>query len=241
MHDASDLPPEHTGYADLLRWLTQRLGRRPTLAEVAELRAAQREASRRRARKAPRPTLGGQQAPSPKEIVRDLLSGPEGMAMLAAISALPLLLAGLAEHRRHDEWLTRPETVQRLAEAAAKAPQTPRFEVSTRRQVTALHVYLTWKLRLDGDNEEPVPSGFMPGEVEDVEPDVAAAVNALTEAGALQLRERYGADLGWRTGEPPLGLVVPPPPPVDEPDDDPDSPGEKDERPRPPTPKGGRR
>ena len=259
-----DLPPEHTPYADLLRWLTQRLGRRPTLAEVAELRAAQREANRRRARKAPLPTLGGQRAPSPKEIVRDLLSGPEGMAMLAAIGALPLLLAGLAQHRWHDEWLTQPETVQRLAQAAASAPRTPQFEPSTRRQVAALRAYVAWKLKLEED-VEPIPAGFMPSEVEDVEPDVAAAVNAITEAGALQLltqvnsatdsaarillrqlreegaqlRERFGDDISWRTGEPPLGLIEPPPPPVSEPEDEPDSPDGQDKVPRPPTPKGG--
>ncbi|WP_148219139.1 hypothetical protein [Azospirillum sp. B510] len=156
--------------------------------------------------------------------------------MLAAIGMLPVLLAGLAQTRRHDEWLTRPETVQRLAKAAAEAPRTPQFELPMRRQIAGLRAYLEWKLGLD---DEPVPVGFMPAEVETVNPNVAAAVNAgtddaarallaqleaISESGArlmlrrlrdegAQLLQQYGASLGWRTGEPPIGLVQPPPPP----------------------------
>jgi hypothetical protein len=267
MHDADDdLPPESTPYADLLRWLERRLGRRPTLAEVAKVRAAQREASRRRARRVPRPTLGGQRAPSPREIVRELLRGPEGMALLAAIGTLPVLLAGLAQARKHDEWLTRPETVQRLAKAAAKPPRVPRFEPSVRHQLEALRAYVEWKLgTAPADDGEPIPAGCMPAEVEGVDTDIAAALNAgtedaarallaqieaasesvarlllrqLREKGAL-LRQEYGDHIGWRTAEPPLGLVVEPP--SDEPDDDPEKGDDEPTAPPTPTPKGGGR
>src|SRR4051812_33728857 len=110
------------GRRGLVAWIAARLGRRPTLEEVAAARFAQQQREKRRALRAERRHLQWQRASrddgkSPDAHVRAILAGPEMAAFWAAAAWLAGTLPGiLASARPYDEWATRPETVLRLAE-----------------------------------------------------------------------------------------------------------------------------
>lgn len=265
--DDDDLPPDNLTYVELLTWLTARLGRKPTLEDVAALRWAQEQ---RRIRKVRRARLaaaryrwprGGGDVPSARLMVRDILCGPEMVAFWAAAGWLLNSLPGfIAANRAHDEWITRPSTVLRLTEAAAALPAGAVFAPTPNAEAEALLSYLDWKLT----GAPVLESGFVPAAVAGLDRRLAAAANAVSPDVAKRMRAALGAarDDGARRAllreyrqvgegaaeqwpgvdrrEPgaPLGLLVEP-----EPETEPAAPGEADgplAGPRPPG-GGGRR
>ncbi len=182
MTDDDDLPPEGLPFGELLTWIAARLGRRPTMEEVAAVRFAQqarRERRERRARHVTRyrwPQRAGGDVPSARHMVRGILAGPEMMPFWSAMALMVGTLPGFsAWDRTYDEWVTRPQVVFRMAEVVRSAPVDPVFAPSPRIEAAAVMAYAAWKL-------DPSAESVMPPEVDGVDRDrrLVAAVNTLS-------------------------------------------------------------
>src|SRR4051794_2023113 len=175
------------GRRGLVAWIAARLGRRPTLEEVAAARFAQQQREKRRALRAERRHLQWQRASrdggkSPDAHVRAILAGPEMAAFWAAAAWLAGTLPGiLASARPYDEWATRPETVLRLAESAerqaGRMPRDAAFSPSLRHEAEGVLAYAAWKTSSG-------PERLVPVESVGLDRSLVAAVNVGTTAAA---------------------------------------------------------
>lgn len=198
--DDDDLPPEHLPFGELLNWLAARLGRKPTLEDMAALRFAQRRRAQKREHRANEaaryrwPSRSGGDVPSAVSMVQSILVGQEMVPFWSAaamlVGTLPGLLVRSGSH--YDEWVTRPETVLRLADAVRAAPPEPVFAPSPRAETVAAMAYATWKL-------DPTAEFLAPADAVGLDPRLVAALNVATpEAVRRALR---GLELASEDGE----------------------------------------
>lgn len=178
--DDDDLPPEHLPFGELLAWLRARLGRVPTLEDMAALRFAQQQRAKRRERRASQaaryrwPRRSSGDVPSARSMVQGVLMGPEMLLFWSAAALLVGTLPGfLTRNRTYDEWVTRPETVLRLADAVRAAPPEPVWAPSPRAEAVGVLAYASWKL-------DPVGESLAPADAVDLDRRLVAAVNVST-------------------------------------------------------------
>lgn len=204
MDELEHLPPDHMPVDELIRWLAQRLGRRPTYAELAELRFAMAVRTHKRRRREQIKPRGRKQAI--KDYVREFLSSHEGKALLGALSILPSMALSIAaaDSMRLIELRTRRAEVLRAAKAtedAAKAyPLLGCGSVVRRKRsdvVRAVVGYLRYKL---AGGRKMLGGEARPGW--GVDPEILAAINAAdisTVRGWLGRLEARGGDFSVRT------------------------------------------
>lgn len=101
--DDDDLPPEGASFAQLVIWLARRLGRRPTIPEIATARAAVAAAAHRRRRHAAaRRPVGRGRAVLDEGIVavREILGSPEFQIVIALAWAVTNAVVGHVTRQR---------------------------------------------------------------------------------------------------------------------------------------------
>ena len=179
--DDADVPASSAADHVLVRWLRQRLGRRPSWLEVLALRAGLRERALHRVRWAWWRRLRRPTPPGHEDLVADFLRSPEGQMLFRLLDGMSGLLAQLALPDPWKGFDGRHPTALRLSRREALRERVALgCAVPVREQAEAVLAYGEWKR----SGVPMVPRSFIPEEAEFVTPVQAAAINALS-AGAL--------------------------------------------------------
>ena len=195
LEDLDDLPPDDLPFADLVRWIAGRLGRWPTLLEIAEVRFLLVEAGKRRRARAQQMWKKGSarrvvaEGEDAHAIVREILTSPEWVIIQSLLSEVAFLLIMRAPRvlGALQEYNTRPETIGSVVERADGLPPVRSVSRDTPFRVgRTLRKYMDAKLT--GGLEVPMGCHGLP-------PSLLAAINASSVETVRDWRNRLDACL----------------------------------------------